>query len=229
MDNFSEGYIVGQNSNNDGFGNGASWIWIILLFAIFGGGWGGNWGNNGGGQMQYDIGKLATTNDVASGFSTSAIMGNQREIQLTLTNMQNYINQGFSGLNASVVDVGYQVQNCCCQTQRAIDAVNYNMAKHACDIIQAGNMNTQRLIDIYQNDRFEKVRDENLFLKFKDSQKAQNQFITQVGADIVNRLQPPPVPSFNVPSPYYAGQYSPYYAGHYNGGYGCNNGCFWGN
>jgi hypothetical protein len=140
-------------------------------------------------------------------------MGNQREIQLTLTNMQNYINQGFSGLNASVVDVGYQVQNCCCQTQRAIDGINYNIAKSTCDIIQAGNANTQRLVDLYNNDKFDRLRDENLALRFNASQNAQNQFIAQVGLDVVNRLQPPPIPSYNVPNPY---------VGNRNCGWCCN-------
>lgn len=46
------------------------WAWIIIIFALCGG-WGGNWGgNNGGGQMMYDLGRVATTNDVASDTSS---------------------------------------------------------------------------------------------------------------------------------------------------------------
>jgi hypothetical protein len=69
MDNgFAEGYAVGQgNANNNGWGNGAwgaEWLWIIVLFALFGNnGWG--FGGNGGGNIGYELGKVATSNDVA--------------------------------------------------------------------------------------------------------------------------------------------------------------------
>lgn len=166
---FAEGFAVGQ-SNNNGWGNfgcGGELLWIIVLFALLGGGgWGGNgWNNNGGGQMGYDIGKLATTNDVASGFTTSTIMGNQREITLTLSNMQNYINQGFSGLNVQLLtgfnDLGRQISDCCCQTQRAIDNVNFNMERNTCAIKEAINFQGDRVIGWLTNKEIETLRDKN--------------------------------------------------------------------
>ena len=36
MSDFAEGYAVGQSNNNGMFGNNGDWIWIILLFALFG-------------------------------------------------------------------------------------------------------------------------------------------------------------------------------------------------
>ena len=151
MSDFAEGYAVGQSNNNGMFGGCGDWIWVILLFAIFG--WGnGGYGNNGGNQMGYDLGKVATTNDVASGFSTSAIMSNQREAALGLQNLQNNINQGFSGLNVELLNgfnnINSNISNCCCQTQRAIDGVNYNMSRNTCDIIQAINCGIQRVVDL---------------------------------------------------------------------------------
>ena len=80
-DEFATGYAIGQGNNTNngcGFGNGDGW-WILLHLLC---GWGGNngWNNGGGNQMVgYELGKVATTNDVASGFSTSTIMSNQRE------------------------------------------------------------------------------------------------------------------------------------------------------
>lgn len=210
MSEFGEGYALGQNSNNnDGFGNGG-WLWILVIFALLGFGNGGF--GNGGSNMGYDLGKVATTNDVASGFSTSAIMSNQRDLQLGQANIQQTLCQGFSGMNASVANLGYQLSNCCCGIERAIDNVNYNMAKNTCDIIQNQNATMQRWIDIYHADKFDALRLENQTLRFQASQNAQNQFITQVGSDIVNRLQPQPIPSYNVPNPY----------ANYN--YNCNNG-----
>ena len=170
MNGFAEGYAVGQGNSNNGwnsFGNGGELLWIIVLFALLGGGgWGGNgWNNNGGGQMGYDIGKLATTNDVASGFTTSTIMGNQRELALTLSNMQNYINQGFSGLNTTIMqgfnDTQRQIADCCCQTQRAIDNVNFNMERNTCSITNTIKDEFCGLYRYLDNKEMTKLRDVN--------------------------------------------------------------------
>ena len=159
---FAEGFAVGQGNNN-GWGNGGELLWIILLFALLGGGWGGNGWNNGGGQMGYDLGRTATTNDVANGFTNSAIMGNQREIALTLSNMQNYINQGFSGLNVQILsgvnDITRQLDNCCCATQRAIDSVNFNNERNTCSIKEAINAQGDRIINWLTNEKIETQRD----------------------------------------------------------------------
>lgn len=206
MGDFAEGFAVGQSNGNNGFGD--NWIWILVIFALLG--WGRNGENGGGGQMSYDIGKLATTNDVASGFSTSAIMSNQRELQLGQAGLERTLCQGLNGLQASISD-------CCCRTQAAIADVKYANERNTCDIIHAINAGNQRLIDMHMNETIDALRLENQTLRFNASQTAQNQFITQVGSDIVNRLQPPPVPSYNVPNPYYG------YG--YGYGYGGNRSC----
>ena len=115
-------YVTG-NSNNGGWGNNGDWWAIILLAALFGG-WGGNGGFGFGGGigrggseiLGYELGKVATTNDVASGFSTSAIMGNINDIMLTqqagFAYVQQTLCQGFNGINQAIGD-------CCCQTQRS--------------------------------------------------------------------------------------------------------------
>lgn len=191
MSEFSEGVVVGQGMNNNccypmvpaypmyygngGFGGGmGGWNdgwWIILLLLC---GWGNNgFGGNGNQFNGYEIGKLATTNDVASGFSTSAIMSNQRDLQLGqqegFAGVQQTLCQGFSGVNATIntvgsqlsqglCNLGYNIQSgfngisreigdCCCQTQRSIDNVNYNMAKNTCDIQNSLSNSTRDIID----------------------------------------------------------------------------------
>lgn len=185
---FAEGFAVGQGNNN-GWGNGGELLWIIVLFALLGGGWGNNgWNNGGGGQMGYDLGKVATTNDVASGFTTSAIMGNQRELALTLSNLQNYINQGFSGLNMSVMqgfnDTQRQIADCCCQTQRAIDNVNFNMERNTCAItttIKDEFCGLYRYFDAKENARLRdmnnQLRDENRWLRENDARNQQTGYL----------------------------------------------------
>ena len=134
--------------------------------------------------MGYDLGKVATTNDVASGFTNSAIMGNQRELALTLSNMQNYINQGFSGLNVQLLtgfnSVERQISDCCCATQRAIDGVNFNMERNTCEIKEA----IRGVTDWLTNEKIESLRDkynqvlaENRWLRENEARNQQTGFI----------------------------------------------------
>ena len=204
---FAEGYAIGRDNNNNGmFGDSAWWIIILLIFGWFGNGWNGNGfgGNNGGGFMGgYDLGKLATTNDVASGFSTSAIMSNQRDLQLGMTNgfanVQQTLCQGFNGVNTSILtsanDLSRQLADCCCTTQRAIDGVNYNLAKSTCDIINAQNQNTQRLIDVYTNDKIATLTADKAALTAQLSQNAQTN-------TLINALRPVAQPAYITCSPY---------------------------
>ena len=54
--------------------------------------------------MAFDLGRLATTNDVASGFSTSEIMSDLNDIILGQAQLQNGINQGFAGLQNTITN-----------------------------------------------------------------------------------------------------------------------------
>ena len=255
MDNgFAEGYAVGQgNANNGGWGNGAwgaEWLWIIVLFALFGNnGWG--FGGNGGcgnGNLNYELGKVATSNDVAVGFAQNATLSSLNDLKLGQAGIQQTLCQGFSGVNASIMQaqngiqnaicqLGYEQQNCCCQTQRAIDGVNYNMAQNTCNITNAINTSTRDIIDAQRDgtnailnfltqDKIATLQAENQSLKFAASQTAQNAFITAnqeaQTAEIIRRLgRDCPVPAYVVPNPNCC--YTPNFSA-YNG-CGCNSGC----
>lgn len=182
--------------NEDGFGGGGAW-WIIILL-LFG------WGRGGFGGGGFGGSAAATQADIASGFNNSAIL---------------------SGIN----DLSRELASCCCETQRSIDGVNFNLAKGFCDIgnviqmstrdvIENQNANSRAILDFLVKDKIETLTAENQSLRFAASQAAQNQFITQVGSDIVNRLNPPAVPAYQVPNPY-TGGYG------YNAGCGCGCGC----
>ena len=219
MSEFSEGMAVGQAMNRDGgnncgypcypaypmmggcgmgFGNGwggDGW-WILLLLLC---GWGNNgWGGNAGGQnLGYELGKLATTNDVASGFSTSAIMSNQRDLQLAQTqgfaDVQQTLCQGFSGLNQTfsngISTLGYNMQSgfngvsrqigdCCCEIKTELLHNRYLNEKQTCDIIQAGNANTQRIVDLMNAKEVQELRDKLQAANLQISQLNQNAFVT---------------------------------------------------
>ena len=118
---FAEGYAVGvgNSERNSGF-FGNDGIWAILLLALLGnGGWGGGYGLGGGrgGASElfgYQLGQVATTNDIASGFNNSAVLSSLNDIKLGQSTMQNFINQGFAGVNATVNQGFAGVNNSIC-------------------------------------------------------------------------------------------------------------------
>lgn len=213
--------VVSTGTNNGMWGGDG--IWAILLLALLGNGFGYGRGGYGAGAgisgeaLGYELGKVATTNDVASGFSTSSIISGINDIKLGQSQMQNFVNQGFSGLSGqltgefrnvdnAICTLGYQTQagfnslahqisDCCCATQRAIDGVNYNMAKNTCDIVTAINTSNQKVIDYMQNEKICGLQAENVALKGQISNYNQTNAI-------VSALKPTPVPSFSVPNPY---------------------------
>lgn len=254
MDNgFAEGYAVGQgNANNSGWGNGAwgaEWLWIIVLFALFGNnGWGFGGNGYGGGNLNYELGKVATSNDVAVGFAQNATLSSLNDLKLGQAGIQQTLCQGFGGVNTAILQstntlqnaicqLGYEQQNCCCQTQRAIDGVNYNMAQNTCNITNAINNSTRDIIDAQRDgtnailnfltqDKIATLQAENQSLKFAASQTAQNAYLTATidagNAELIRRLgRDCPVPSYLVPNPNCC--YTPNFSA-YNG-CGCNSGC----
>lgn len=210
---FAEGVMVGQNSNNGNngvFGDSAWWIIILLIFGWFGNGngFGNGFGGNGGNGFMsgYDLGKVATTNDVASGFNNSAVLSNLNDLRLGQANLQQTLCQGFNGVNTAVLqsanatergfcDLGYKLQDCCCTTQRAIDGVNFNMSKGFCDVIRANQDNTQRIVDLWTNDKISSLQADKAALTAQLSQNAQTN-------TIINALRPVAQPAYITCSPY---------------------------
>lgn len=233
---FATGYAVGRDSTNNGYGNGffgGDWAWIIILLLL---GWGGNrgfggFGGYGGGygfEGGYDIGKLATTNDVAVGFNNSAVLNNLNDLKLGQAGIQQTLCQGFNGVNTSILTstnaVQSQLADCCCGIQRSIDSVNYNIAKNTCDITNAIHNSSRDIID-NQNANYRAIHDELIANKLEakneriaeltqqvnalnlaQSQANQNAYLTATmdanTAELIRRLgRDCPIPAFVVPNP----------------------------
>lgn len=234
---FATGYAVGRDSTNNGYGNGffgGDWAWIIILLLL--GGWGGRgfgfggFGGFGEGGFinGYDIGKLATTNDVAVGFNNSAVLNNLNDLKLGQAGIQQTLCQGFNGVNTSILTstnaVQSQLAGCCCDLARSIDGVNYNMAKNTCDITNAIHNSSRDIID-NQNANYRAIHDELVANKLEakneriaeltqqvnalnlaQSQANQNAYLTATmdanTAELIRRLgRDCPVPAFIVPNP----------------------------
>lgn len=214
---FAEGYAIGRDgSNNDWGGNGA-W-WIIILIVLFGyGGYG--FGNRGQGSIAegYTLASDFATiqRQLSDGFGD--LTSQSRYIQNGICDgfyaMNSGMLTGFNNVDKTVMQNGYetrnaiaglssQLSNCCCETNRSIDSVNYNMSRNTCDIIQANNANTQRIIDYLTNDKIETLNRELTLAQNQLSQVAQTSAINNSINNVVNELRPIAKPAYITCSPY---------------------------
>ena len=222
--------------NRDGWGdNGAWWIIVFVLFFAFGG-WGGNgfgWGGNNG----RDGYPCATQADVRAAVDQQTLISklDQQTYGLATStyDLNNTLMNGFHGVDNAVCQLGYQTQQgfnnigyqnqqCCCETQRLIERgfadTNYNIAtqtnaiqnsmcNNTRDIIENQNANSRAVLDFLVNDKLATLQAENQNLKLAASQAAQNQYL-------VNELRPCAKPAYITCNPYTASY-----------GFGLNNNC----
>ena len=192
--------VTDGNRNNGMFGGDwSAWIILFLLFGLFGnngwGGFGGGFGNGGGAGFQ----GFATRADINEGFALNGL-------QTGITAIQQGICDSTYALTGAIKD-------CCCQTQRAIDGVNFNMATgfnsvnaSTRDILENQNTNTRAILDFLTQDKIATLTAENQSLKFQASQTAQNAFITAnqqaQTAELIRRLGADcPTPAYVVQPP----------------------------
>lgn len=268
------GYLAGQSDNNGGgmFGGDGGWIWALVILALLGGGIGFGGGMFGGGMMggMYPMmmfNGMATRADINEGFqfndlqngirgitnglsdTTYALNNSINGVQSTLCQGFNGVNtamlQGFNGVERGFCNIGHQISDCCCQTQRAIDGVNYNLAtqtnalqqamcNNTRDIIDSQNSGTRAILDFLTQDKISSLTAENQALKFAASQSQQNAYLTATidaaTAEVLRRsghecptaayLVQPPTP-VNFPT---NGCGTVQFSNNY-GGYGCGCGC----
>lgn len=200
------------NSGNNGGMWGSDGIWAILLLALLGrggfGGYGGGYGSTGEGAFGWQLGRLATTNDVASGFSTSEIMSDLNDIILGqsqgFAGVQQTLCQGFSGVNTAILQsanatergfaqMGYNMANCCCDLKSAIADVKYANERQTCDLITNQNANTQRILDYLNAEKINTLTAENVALKGQISNNAQSRYIVDT---VLDKLSPCPRPAY---------------------------------
>lgn len=141
--------------NGDCFGNGNGIIWIVLIFALL-------FGNFGNRQNQ----NYATTGDLQRGFDTNEITRKLDGITNGLSDgfyAQNTNNlRSFYELNNSVQNEGRNIQtqlaNCCCDTNRNIDSVRFDMANYQAQIKADNVAQTQKVLDALAQNKFEAMQ-----------------------------------------------------------------------
>ncbi len=154
--------IVSATRGGDGFfgGNGGMFALLFLILIMGNGSWGASRGA---------FGTEAIQNQMQQGFDNQNNMANQREI-LSATNqvyhdLVNYIGDKYSELDRDVLGISASIQNvianqnqCCCNTLRAIDGVNYANAQNTASINANTTAQTQKILDAITQNKVEAMQ-----------------------------------------------------------------------
>ena len=139
--NMDPAALMAMMNNNGMGGNGCWWIWIILLFFVWGG-WGGNGFGNRGGEASQLASQLNT--DANTNLLMQAINGNKEAIS-TLSNTLNCdinsVQSALNTINTSVSQIACDTKLSGAQVINAIQSGNASLASQlascCCDIRNA--------------------------------------------------------------------------------------------
>jgi hypothetical protein len=184
-----------RNDENEMWNN--PFIYLVWL-AVLGGG--GLFGNRG------EIQGAITRSDLFEGFNSQDVNGQLRGITSGICDgfyaTNSGLKDGFYGIQGALAENRFASQQCCCETNRNIDAVRYEGAQNTCAItnaIHAEGEATRALINanVMQElrDKLE-ARDRDVLVRdFQLSQQAQS-------AALIGELRPCAKPAYITCSPY---------------------------
>ena len=167
------GALMGRNDGMFGSGSGGGLLFAILLIVLFMGG--GAWGNNRG-----QFGTEAIQNQMQQGFDNQNTIANQRETlaavnagtaqsvaatNQTFHDMLSVFSDKYNELDRDILSVGNTLQQvmanqnqCCCQTLRAIDGVNYANAQNTAAINANTTAAVQKVLDAITENKVEALQ-----------------------------------------------------------------------
>lgn len=198
-----------NSGGNGGFGwdgNGSWFIIILFLFAFLG--WGNNgWGNNGGNSggvvdgyvLSSDFANIERKMDLINGGLCDGFYAANTTLLNGFAGVNQNMNNGFQTAELSRANqqaalmqqlnaMQMQAAECCCNTQRSIEGVRYDMAAQACDtrntvqnatrdIVENQNANSRAILDFLTNSKMRDLESANQELRLAASQSAQNNYL----------------------------------------------------
>lgn len=217
-------------------GNGSWFIIILFLFAFLG--WGNNgWGNNGGNSggvvdgyvLSSDFANIERKMDLINGGLCDGFYAANTTLLNGFAGVNQNMNNGFQTAELSRANqqaalmqqlnaMQMQAAECCCNTQRSIEGVRYDMAAQACDtrntvqnatrdIVENQNANSRAILDFLTNSKMRDLESANQELRLAASQSAQNNYL-------ISQLRPCPSPAYITCNPWAGSGYG-----------GCGSGC----
>lgn len=162
--------LIGNGNGSDGWGG---MIFLFAILALMGGGL-GNWGGNGNGNanaIQADVNRgfdnqnlQAQTRDILSavtaGTAQNVAAANQvyHDVVGFVGDKYGELQRDVAGLAVGQANLLARYNETGCNTLRAIDGVNYNMAMNTAEINANTNAAMQKILDTIQQNKFEAMQ-----------------------------------------------------------------------
>lgn len=192
-------------NNRDGFGDGA-WFWIIIILFAF-------WGNNGWGNRNNGL-----ETDIDTRFLERDIFNTNQNVSTTGCQTQRDVLETKYDLGTQVLENRFNCSQNACATQKEIlqnrydnalqtQALSSELASCCCDLKTAIHAEGEATRNMIQQDKIEQLRDQ----VFASNLALSN---SNLANTVINAVRPTPAPAYLTCSPYFA----------YNMGCGCN-GC----
>ena len=211
----ADAMALAGNKNEGGLFEGTS-AWVFFLFFLLA--WGGGGGFFGGGGNSTRDGEL-TRAEMYNALGQQDSFVNQSNIMRELSAFERdaannwgamkYDNlMGVNSIMSQMAANAAAQAQCCCETNRNIDAVRYENARNTGDVIHNTQLNTrdilesqnagfQRILDFLTNDKIESLRNELQSAQLQLGNMSQT-------TTLINTLRPFPAPAYITNSPYTA-------------------------
>lgn len=197
--------ITGGYGDGFGCGGGMWFMWLVVIFALMGGGLG--FGNRAGltqAEMQAGFNhqdEMSQIRGVTYGLADSTFALNTTMLQ-GQAGLEKTVMQGNYSLGSQLAENRFAQQQCCCETNRNIDSVKAENYQNTCKITSAIHEEAEKTRALITANTMQELRD-----KLADRDRAlqsANFNLSQVvqNATIVGQLKPYPTPAYIVSSPY---------------------------
>lgn len=155
MENYSLADISAvTGKENTGMFGGGMWIFALLILLLIGGG-GFFGGRNGEAVTEAGLCNAMNFNNLDN----------------TVGRLSDSLQADYMGLQNGLCNLGYetlrnfgttqsQIAQCCCETQRAIDSVNYNGAINTAAINANTTEQTQKILDAFTGNRMAEMQNQ---------------------------------------------------------------------
>lgn len=195
-------YDMNKSDNAGMMGGGAGWMWVIMLFFLLA------WGGFGGGGFGGANGAVNTlTNEFLYTNLNNTLNQGFTQVANQSFGIQKDLCQGFSGVQSAIAESRFAAQQCCCETNRNIDAVRAENYKNTCEITTAIHAEGEATRALITANVMQELRDQLQAAQLQLGNVAQT-------TNIINAVRPFPQPAYITCSPYTSVN-----------GFGCGNGC----
>lgn len=189
-----------RNGNDGMMGGSGMWMMMFLFFILALGGNGNGLFGGGNNAAQGALTRSELCQDMNFQSLENAVRGIQSGLCDGFYAQNTTMLQGFNGLSNGITESRFAAQQCCCETNRNIDALRYEAAKNTCDIVNAIRTDGDATRALMTQNTIQELRDQLQAAQLTLSNAAQTQAL-------VGELRPCAKPAYITCSPYQAAGY----------------------